>query len=197
MTSHSRDDEEKTVYKVVINHEEQYSIWPEGRENPPGWTEVGKSGLKDECLAYIKEVWTDMRPLSLRLKMEEMVRNPPAAEPPAPEQARGESLVERLGAGLHPLVVRMRPEPTARRFKEAVDQGYVRVEFTEPGTELGVKLDREASDFSAADFEGAKGTARIVGGLTLDYVTVRCVADIDLATLAGQGRLERAEAARG
>jgi hypothetical protein len=62
----------------------------------------------------------------------------------------------------------MRPEPTAKRFKEAVDQGYVRVEFTDPGTELGVKLDREASDFSAADFEGAKGTARIVGGLTLD-----------------------------
>ena len=67
MTSHSRDDDEdKTVYKVVVNHEEQYSIWPEGRENPLGWTEVGKSGLKDECLAYIKEVWTDMRPLSLR-----------------------------------------------------------------------------------------------------------------------------------
>lgn len=198
MTSHSRDDEDKTLYKVVVNHEEQYSIWPEGRENALGWTDVGKSGLKDECLAYIKEVWTDMRPLSLRLKMEEMARNPPAAEPPAPEQTPShESLVDRLGAGPHPLVVRMRPEPIAKRLKEAVDQGYVRVEFTEPGTELGVKLDRDASDFSAADFDGAKGTARIVGGLTLDYVKVRCVADIDLATLAGQGRLERVEAEAG
>lgn len=198
MTSHSRDDEDKTIYKVVINHEEQYSIWPEERENALGWTDVGKSGLKDECLTYIKEVWTDMRPLSLRLKMEEMARNPPAAEPPAPELApMRESLVERLGVGPHPLVVRMRPEPTAKRFKEAVDQGYVRVEFTDPGTEIGVMLDREASDFSAADFEAANGTARIVGGLTLDFVKVRCVAEIDLATLAGQGRLERAEAEAG
>jgi uncharacterized protein YbdZ (MbtH family) len=198
MTSHSRDHEDKTIYKVVINHEEQYSIWPEGRENALGWTDVGKSGLKDECLTYIKEVWTDMRPLSLRLKMEEMARNPLSAESPAPEQApRRESLVERLGGGTHPLVVRMRPEPTAKRFKEAVDQGYVRVEFTDPGTELGVMLDREASDFSAADFEGANGKVRIVGGLTIDFVKVRCVADIDLTTLAGQGHLERAEAEAG
>ena len=71
----NRDEQEdKTIYKVVVNHEEQYSIWPADRENPLGWQDVGKSGLKDECLAYIKEVWTDMRPLSLRKKMEEMAR---------------------------------------------------------------------------------------------------------------------------
>jgi MbtH protein len=68
------DREDNTIYKVVVNHEEQYSIWPAHRENPLGWTDVGKSGPKDECLAYIKEVWTDMRPLSLRKKMEEMER---------------------------------------------------------------------------------------------------------------------------
>jgi MbtH protein len=68
----SRDDkEDTTIYKVVVNHEEQYSIWPAHRENPLGWNEVGKSGLKEECLAYIKEVWTDMRPLSLRKQMEQ------------------------------------------------------------------------------------------------------------------------------
>lgn len=64
------DDEDKTRYKVVMNHEEQYSIWPVERENPPGWQDVNKSGLKSECLAYIQEVWTDMRPLSLRKRME-------------------------------------------------------------------------------------------------------------------------------
>jgi MbtH protein len=64
--------EDTTVYKVVINHEEQYSIWPADRENPLGWNDVGKSGTKQECLDYIEEVWTDMRPLSLRKKMEEM-----------------------------------------------------------------------------------------------------------------------------
>jgi MbtH protein len=59
------DQEDNTVYKAVVNHEEQYSIWPADRQNPPGWRDVGKSGPKAECLAYIKEVWTDMRPLSL------------------------------------------------------------------------------------------------------------------------------------
>lgn len=67
----SWDEKEDTaIYKVVVNHEEQYSIWRADRENPLGWNDVGKSGSKDECLAYIKEVWTDMRPLSLRKKME-------------------------------------------------------------------------------------------------------------------------------
>jgi MbtH protein len=67
------DEEVETiVYTVVVNHEEQYSIWPADRELPLGWTAVGKEGLKSECLDYIEEVWTDMRPLSLRKKMEEM-----------------------------------------------------------------------------------------------------------------------------
>src|SRR3954452_20149763 len=65
------DTEDKTIYKVVLNHEEQYSIWPAHRENALGWKDAGKSGPKAECLAYIKEVWTDMRPLSLRKKMQE------------------------------------------------------------------------------------------------------------------------------
>lgn len=71
----NRDDkEDATIYKVVVNHEEQYSIWPDYQENPLGWRDVGKSGSKSECLAYIKEVWTDMRPLSLRQQMEASAR---------------------------------------------------------------------------------------------------------------------------
>jgi MbtH protein len=66
----SKDD--ITVYNVVINHEEQYSIWPAHKPNPLGWTSVGRSGPKEECLKYIGEVWTDMRPLSLRKHMEAM-----------------------------------------------------------------------------------------------------------------------------
>jgi MbtH protein len=64
------EDDDQTIFRVVVNHEEQYSIWPEYRELPRGWREIGKSGKRDECLAYIEEVWTDMRPLSLRKKME-------------------------------------------------------------------------------------------------------------------------------
>ena len=62
--------EDAIIYNVVMNHEEQYSIWPVDREIPAGWRAVGKSGSKQECLDYIKKVWTDMRPLSLRKKME-------------------------------------------------------------------------------------------------------------------------------
>jgi MbtH protein len=53
-------------FTVVVNHEEQYSIWPDGRELPGGWRAVGRTGTEHECLTYIDEVWTDMRPLSLR-----------------------------------------------------------------------------------------------------------------------------------
>jgi MbtH protein len=63
--------DEATCYKVVVNHEEQYSIWFADRENPPGWNDVGRQGTKEECLAYIEQVWTDMRPLSLRKGMDE------------------------------------------------------------------------------------------------------------------------------
>lgn len=70
----SDEREDTTVYEVVVNHEEQYSIWPADRELPLGWSKAGKSGTKTECLDYIKEVWTDMRPLSLRRRMEEAAR---------------------------------------------------------------------------------------------------------------------------
>jgi MbtH protein len=60
-----------TDYDVVMNDEEQYSIWPTQKELPRGWHRVSKHGTKAECLAYIDEVWTDMRPLSLRKKMAE------------------------------------------------------------------------------------------------------------------------------
>lgn len=66
--------EDHTTYAVVLNDEEQYSVWPVERELPPGWREAGKRGSKDECLGYIEAVWTDMRPLSLRKRMEEAAK---------------------------------------------------------------------------------------------------------------------------
>ena len=67
---HSNEEEDTRTYDVVINHEEQYSIWLKDRPIPAGWRAVGKSGQKSECLAYVEQVWTDMRPLSLRKHME-------------------------------------------------------------------------------------------------------------------------------
>ena len=65
-----KETEDNAVYLVVVNEEEQYSVWPGNKELPIGWKQVGNPGSKAECLAYIKDVWTDMRPLSLRKKMD-------------------------------------------------------------------------------------------------------------------------------
>jgi MbtH protein len=70
MGSWDEEKEDTTIYKVVVNHEEQYSLWPAERENPLGWRDAGKQGTKAECGEFVKQVWTDMRPLSLRKKME-------------------------------------------------------------------------------------------------------------------------------
>jgi uncharacterized protein YbdZ (MbtH family) len=200
MSWHDPDKEDTTTYRVVVNHEEQYSIWPDYKEIPLGWKDVGVIGPKTECLAFIKEVWTDMRPLSLRKKMEEMAKNPlPPPPQPDPNKPREKSLVDRLCEGDHPVEASLRPEKTVKLFKEAIDRNYVHVKFTKTrgGTELGVRLDREACDFSQADFDKGSGTVHVEGNLTLDYVKVKCIADIDLATLDGTGHLEKAVAQAG
>jgi MbtH protein len=68
--------DDNTVYDVVMNHEEQYSIWPTYKALPAGWKTVGKQGSKAECLAYVDEVWVDMRPLSLRQAMDAQQHTP-------------------------------------------------------------------------------------------------------------------------
>jgi hypothetical protein len=100
-------------------------------------------------------------------------------------------IVQRLSHD-QPVIVSLRPEPTLEGFKAAIDRGYVLVLFTETrgGTELGVRLDPAYLDLANADWERRAGTAKLAGELILDYVRVRCHAAIDLATLAGTGRLE-------
>jgi uncharacterized protein YbdZ (MbtH family) len=190
------DAQDTTIYKVVVNHEEQYSIWSEYKENPLGWKDVGKVGPKPECLAYIKEVWTDMRPKSLRKRMEEMAKFPPVVPQHQPQRSRGKSLVDRLCGGEHRVEVCLRPNRSVAHFNEALERGYGYIKFTDTvgGTEFGMSLVREACDFSHADFESGEGTVHIEGELTLDYVKVRCKCDIDLSTLAGKGRLVRQDA---
>ncbi|MFM8333194.1 MAG: MbtH family protein [Candidatus Methylumidiphilus sp.] len=188
---HEEDSDNATIYKVVVNLEEQYSIWPADRENPVGWKDVGTQGAKAECLAHIESVWTDMRPLSLRRQMEEASRAPrPDSAAPAEETA-GHDLVKYLTEGTHPVEASLRPDKTAAALRQSIDNGYVHIKFTDTqgGTEIGVRLDAAASDLSQADFNNGTGTAHLVGGLILDDVKVRCNVDIGLETLAGQGRL--------
>ncbi len=194
-----REEQEDTkTYKVVVNHEEQYSIWPSERANPLGWNDAGLQGTKVECLAYIKNVWTDMRPLSLRKKMEEdektrsrMSVENSSGQDDATHEANEETLVERLASGEHPVEVGLRPAKTVKVFKDCLDRNYVHIRFTDTrgGTELGFQVDRSASDLSLADFENQRGSVHLEGELTLDYVRVRCIAEIDVATLSGRGHL--------
>ena len=101
-------------------------------------------------------------------------------------------LVTRLSAGRHRVVVSLRPVATLDAFRECVERGYVHVKFTDTqgGTELGIAIDRDNSSLASADFEGGTGQVQIVGRLTLDFVDVRCLAEIDLASLEGLGHLE-------
>ena len=159
---------------------------------------MGKSGLKAVCLEYIKEVWTDMRPLSLRKTMEEMEARRPELEleearrieeaKKKPKDPR-DDLIGFLSEGEHPVEAGLRPEKSVKLLHEAIDRGFVHVKFTDTrgGTELGFSLDTDASDLSQANFDEGTGRVRLEGELTLNYVKVRCIADLDLDTLGRAG----------
>jgi len=100
-------------------------------------------------------------------------------------------LVERLSKGDHHVEAGLRPEKTVKGLKEAIDRGYVHIKFTETkgGTELGVRLQNDSCDWSNADFDNQTGKVHLAGTLTLNYVKVQCVADLDLASLEGRGHL--------
>jgi uncharacterized protein YbdZ (MbtH family) len=182
------ENDDNQVYKVVVNHEEQYSIWPVERENPLGWKEAGKQGKKAECLEYINTVWTDMRPLSLRKRMEEWARNPPE-ETVAEVEDDTPPLVDRLSQGTHAVEIVIRPAATLAALKDCLDRNYVHVKFTgtRGGTELGIRLEKGAK--MPVEGESTTGVLHLEGNLTLDFVPVRCIADIDLQTMRGQGYL--------
>ena len=196
MSWRDSDNEDTTIYRVLMNHEEQYSIWPEYKVNPPGWTDVGKAGPRAECLDFISEVWSDMRPLSLRRKMQELTENShPPLPPPDPNRSPGKSLVDRLAESHQPVEAVVRPDKSLRLFKEAIDRNYIHLRFTSTngGSEIGFRLDRDACKFDGADFENGAGNIHVEGRLILDYVKARCIADIHLKTLQGKGRLARDE----
>lgn len=101
-----------------------------------------------------------------------------------------DELVQRLSEGDHPVVTQR--YKSAEELKQAIDRGYVLVKFTDTrgGTELGFRLDNTATNLSRADFSQATGTIHVVGNLTLNYVKVHGVADVDIATLEGKGHLD-------
>jgi len=179
------EEADSRIYLVVLNEEEQYSIWLADRAVPPGWRAEGTRGTKTECLDHIGKVWTDMRPLSVRRKLaeweEEQARNPspPVELEPWPEI---DDLVRRLGEAQAARAV-TRPNADPALLRAAIDRGYVHIRFEKTGTELGVKLDtpRCGLDGSSLHFEGE---------LVLNYNRVRLFADVDATALDGTARLE-------
>lgn len=192
------NSEEDTIYTVVINNEEQYSIWPIFKDIPSGWNKVGKEGLKLECLTYIKEVWKDMRPLSLRKWMEENKDNLAEDRERLKKEVENVKLSKKtisptvtyLSNGLHPISTRPLYK-TVKELKESLDDGFTHINFkdTQGETCLGVQIDIKKTNLNRADFSNNTGTIHIVGSLTLDYIRVECVADISLSTLEGEGFL--------
>jgi hypothetical protein len=103
-----------------------------------------------------------------------------------------DELVNRLSEGSHPVAIVLRPERTAAALKRRIDEhAMVHVKFTgtRGGTELGMTLEADECDYSDANFEAGTGRLRLCGRLTLNFVPVKCVADIDLSTLDGTGQL--------
>ena len=107
-----QDQDAFKTYSVIVKHEEQYCIWPTEEDLPNGWKSVGKHGEKAECIDYIKTVWTDMRPLSLRRKRDEASKRPSVivAEETVPP---GKSLIDRLADVEHRVTVDIGDEKSA------------------------------------------------------------------------------------
>jgi hypothetical protein len=101
-------------------------------------------------------------------------------------------LVNKLSAGKHPVEAVLRPNRTPAAFQECIQRGYVHIKFTDTigETELGVTLGTDGVDLQLADFETGQGQVTVRGSLTLDYVPVQCVAQIELSDLKGYGWLE-------
>ena len=133
-----------------------------------------------------------MRPLSLRRAMEED-RGAGAGAIVGSEPEEHQGTVARLTRGSHPVRLALGGRNGVDELKKAATAGYVHVEFTETqgGTTLGVRLNRDECDLQNCDTEPPAGRVRLVGGVTLDYVRLRCTAEVDLTTFAGSGRLDR------
>jgi len=184
-------DDDLKPYRVVVNSEEQYSIWPLDRELPQGWSEVGPTGSVSNCLTYIAEVWTDMRPLSLRRHMEAATTDARIGPDEPPDRPARPHLLDRL-ATEQAAEFTTSIADGARALKESIDRGFVLIRFpqTAGGTELGIALDLAASKLEGADFATANGTVHLVGDLILDWREARCMVALDLSTMQGLGRLE-------
>ena len=169
-----------TSWVVVVNHEEQYSIWPTYKSIPKGWKSVGVEGSKEQCLKHIEKVWTDMRPLSLRKKIEGR-KNISLKSSSSIE--KGASLLASLAEGCCEASLSNTPE-LDNSLEHLKKTGYAHISFSlESGkTNLFFKVDEENSELSGEKIH-------LEGEIILDFCPVRCIVDLDRDSLLGKGRL--------
>jgi len=190
------DNKDQYDYSVVVNDEEQYSIWPIFKIVPEGWKEVGFKGKKEDCLSHISQVWTDMRPLSLRNKMDELQKEwtetvNTKSETPSHTQSEMSSTVVFLVNGIHPISTKP-TDNDCKSFHTSLNRQYIHITFTDTagGTCLGMRIDPNKTVFIDANFESELGSIEVEGICVLDYVRIKCFARINLQTLSGTASLE-------
>lgn len=189
-------DQEGIQYIVVMNGEEQYSIWPSYKTIPSGWNDVGYRGPKNLCLDYIKEIWQDMRPLSLRKKMEERQKKweenkKSLLQVPTIDSSQNSQTVSFLTQGEHPVSCRSIYQ-TCQALRKALSDSYFHLLFTDTKGEtcLSLAVDASKTKLQQADFETGTGYIEVSGTLVLDFVKLRCSAILFLETLTGTGSLK-------
>ena len=196
------DHKEEELFRVVVNAERQYSIWPVFKENPTGWEDEGMKGTKSACLEHIDKVWTDMRPLSLQKFMAQNAGKSAGKKieiPKAPEDGKdyfhapqpANDLVKRL---LKEQAVELIRYKDVEKLKKAVENGYVLVKFTgtQGGTELGANV-KNSDPACQVTFNEQARTATIQGRLKLDFTPVHLFATVSLDSFQGTGYLQVVE----
>lgn len=178
----------KDQYSVVVNDEMQYSIWPEMKPLPGGWKKEGFQGAKESCLEHINKVWTDMRPLSLRKKLEDMALNPSSylKETKIPQ----DDLVDRLCQKQQPVKLDPQVRDIADILK-CIDQSFIYIEFSqiEGGTIVGVQI----KNFSKKVDESGKEKAFIDGYLNLNFTDLELKLEVDLLNMNANVKLWKKE----
>lgn len=185
--------EDTLLYDVVINREEEYSIWRAGKRMPAGWRAVGIRGHKQDCLSAIERIWQDMRPLSLRRFMAELPLHAANLSIPQPcDSTDGQpDLVDRLSQGEHPVKLVLNGDHPREMFRNCLDLGYARVCFTQTHGQTTFSLTLDDTQTRTQMMPGSdQAYAHLVGHINIDGKACICVLDINLASFTGLGRLQ-------
>lgn len=175
-------------YNVVVNSEEQYSIWPEKKSLPAGWNFVGFKGSKENCLDHIQVIWTDMRPLSLRKSLEKIGSEKLKTVP----TAKKGNLVEALCQDQH-IVLFDSDILSFKDLEERLGEKFLYLYFpnTKGGTSIGMGVDHYSFEKSGKN----TNQVHILGHFSLDYTNIRCSISVEMGSMKALASMKKIETA--